>query len=246
MIYGKGENIKTNLKDLTEQLKVIAGVEFGDAFYCVRLGEYFTYEGEPYRDKVTYLEHRLNELDKKIADAVSANEKKALRDKKAALTARHEAKSEAAIKAEDAGRMEEFKMEARRRHQKIDKLDGDKRKLFFTIWANMSEASLQKVKEHLTIPVWLELELTSQDPLILWNAIKSTHTVVEQDNNQLTLFAAEAAYNNIKMRPDELPISYFNHIIQVIDMVKSRDVDVENYRNYREPVRMIKEPDAVW
>ncbi len=47
----------------------------------------------------------LAELDEKIADAESANEKKALRDKKALLTARHEAKSETAIAAEDAGRI---------------------------------------------------------------------------------------------------------------------------------------------
>jgi hypothetical protein len=104
----------------------------------------------------------------------------------------------------------------------------------------MSEVSLQKVKEHLTIPVWLELELNSQDPLILWNAIKATHMIVKQDNDKLTLFAAEAAYNNIKMRPDELPISYFNRIIQAIDMVKSRDVDVENDRNYTEDQRVLR------
>ncbi len=67
--------------------------------------------------------------------------------------------------------MEEFKFEARRRHQKIDKLDEDKKKLFFIIWANMSEVSLQNVKENLTIPVWGEFELASQDPLILWNAV---------------------------------------------------------------------------
>jgi hypothetical protein len=156
----------------------------------VPLGEYFTYEGEPYRETATHLEHQLDELDEKIADAVRASKKKALHDRKAALTARNEGKSEAAIKAEDAGEMEEFKMEARRRHQKIDKLGKDKKKLFFTIWTNMSEVLLQKVKEHLTIPVWLELELNSQDPLILWNAIKATHTIVKQDNDQLTLFAA--------------------------------------------------------
>ncbi len=66
----------------------------------------------------------------------------------------------------------------------------------------MSEVSIQKVKEHSTVPVWLELELNSQDPLILWNAIKATHTIAKQDNDWLTLLAAEKAYNNIKMRPD--------------------------------------------
>ncbi len=60
------------------------------------------------------------------------------------------------------------------------------------------EGRARKVKEHLTIPVWLELELSSQDPLILWNPVKATHTIVKQDSDQLTLFAAEAAYNNIK------------------------------------------------
>ena len=146
------------------------------------------------------------------------------------------------------GRMEDFKLEARTRHQRREDLVKDKKKLFFTIWANMSEVSIQKVKEHLTVPVWLELELNSQDPLILWNAIKATHMIVKQDNDKLTLFAAEAAYNNIKMRPDELPISYFNRIIQAIDMVKSRDVDVENDRNYTEDqrvLRMVKGLDPV-
>jgi hypothetical protein len=131
-------------------------------------------------------------------------------------------------------------MEPRCRHQKIDKLEEDKKKSFFTSWANMPEISLQKVKEHLTIPVWLESELTSQDPLILWNAIKATHTIVKKDNVQLTLFAVEAAYNNIKMRSDELPFSYFDRIIQAIDMVKSRKVDVENDRNYTEPARVLR------
>jgi hypothetical protein len=42
------------------------------------------------------------------------------------------------------------------------------------------------------------------------------------------------------MRPDELPISYFNRIMQAMDMVKSRDVDVENDRNYTEPARVLR------
>jgi hypothetical protein len=104
----------------------------------------------------------------------------------------------------------------------------------------MSEVSLQKIKEHLTVPVRQELEFNSQDPLILSNTIKATHTIVKKDNDQLRLFAAESAYNNIKMGPDELPISYFNRIIQAIDMVKSRDLDVENDKNYTEPARMLR------
>jgi hypothetical protein len=236
LTYGKGENIQTNLKEFTEQLALIAG----DAFNCVRLGEYFTYEDEPYRNTVTHYAHQLDELDDKINKTESATEIRALRDRKALITARHEAKDVAAIASEDAGRMEEFKMEAWRRFQKIDKLDEDKKKLFFTICRNMSEVSIQKVKEHLTVPVWLELELNTQDPLILWNAIKATHMIVKQDNDKLTLFAVEAAYNNIKMRPDELPISYFNRIIQAIDMVKSRNLDVETDRNYTEDARVLR------
>ncbi len=123
----------------------------------MRLGEYFTYEGEPYRETVAPHEHILAELDEQIASTASANEKRALRERRAHLVARHEAKSEAAIKVEDIGRLEDFKMDVRRRHEKQDKLDEYKKKLFFAIWANMSEVSLQKVKEHLTVPVWLEL-----------------------------------------------------------------------------------------
>jgi len=142
LTYGKGKNIQTNLKEFTEQLAFIAGVEFGDAFNCVRLGEYFTYEGEPYRNTVTHYAYQLDDLDDKIDKTESATEIRALQARKALLTARHEAKDAAAIASEDAGRMEEFKMEARRRFQKIDKLDEDKKKLFVTICRNMSEVSI--------------------------------------------------------------------------------------------------------
>ncbi len=93
-----------------------SGVEFGDAFNCVWLGEYFTYEGEPYRNTVAHYEHQLAELDEKIADAASANEKKAFRDRKALLIARHDAKTDEAIASEDMGRMEDYKLEARTHH----------------------------------------------------------------------------------------------------------------------------------
>ncbi len=133
LIHGKGGNIQTNLKEFTEQLAFVAGVEFGDAFNCVRLGEYFTYESGPYRDTVAHYEHQLAELGEKIADAASANEKKTLRDRKALLTARHEAKSDAAINAEDMGRLEDYKLEARMRHQRREDLVNDKKKPFFSI-----------------------------------------------------------------------------------------------------------------
>jgi hypothetical protein len=143
---------------------------------------------------------------------------------------------------------EEWKTEYCGNAKKRVKLDEDKKKLFFTIWANMSEISQQKVNEHLTVPVWLDLKLNSQDPLVLWNAIKATYAIVKQDNDQLTLFAAENAYNNIRMRPDELPNSYYLRIDEAVEMVKSRDVDFESERNYTEQgkvLRMVKGLDPV-
>jgi hypothetical protein len=189
------------LKEFTEQLAFVAGVKFGDAFNCVRLGEYFTYASEPYRSTTSHHLYTVRKLDEEIAATENQAEKRALRSRKETLEKEHNAKTPEELV--DTGRLEEWKNENRTNTKKRIKLDEDKKKLFFTIWANMSEVSLQKVKEHLTVPVWLELELNSLDPLILWNAIKATHTVVKQDNDKLTLFAAEAAYNNIKMRPDD-------------------------------------------
>ncbi len=93
------------MEEITEQLAFVAGVEFGDAFNCVRLGEYTTYEGEPYRDTVVHYEHQLATLDEQIAETPSANKKKALRTRGDALINSHAVKSEAAIRAEDIGRM---------------------------------------------------------------------------------------------------------------------------------------------
>ncbi len=94
----------------------------------------------------------------------------------------------------------------------------------------------------------MDLELNSQDPLILWNAVKATHAIVKQDNDELTLFAAENAYNNIRMRPDELPNTYYNRINEAVEMVKSRGIDVETERTYTEQakvLRMVKGLDPV-
>jgi hypothetical protein len=82
----------------------------------VWLGEYFTYEGEPYRYTVAHHEHLLVELDEQIADMANANERRALRLRVDALVTSHGAKSEAAIKAEDIDRLEDYKLEARMRH----------------------------------------------------------------------------------------------------------------------------------
>jgi hypothetical protein len=248
LIYGKGENIKTNLVEFTEQLAFVAGVEFGDAFNCVRVGEYFTYAIEPYRGTISEHLYTLRKLDEEIAATGNQAEKRALRLRKETLDKDHNAKTPDEIADEDTGRLEDWKGKNRSNQKKRVKLDKDKKKLFFTIWANMSEVSIQKVKEHLTVPVWLELERNSQDPLILWNAIKATHAIVKQDNDELTLFAAENAYNNIRMKPDELPNSYYNCINEAVDMVKSQGVDVESERTYSEKakvLRMVKGLDSV-
>jgi hypothetical protein len=76
LIYRKGENIKTNLVEFMEQLTIIAGIEFGDVFNCVRLGEYFTYATEPYMGTNSHHLYTMRMLDEEIADTVNATEKK--------------------------------------------------------------------------------------------------------------------------------------------------------------------------
>ncbi len=70
--------------------------------------------------------------------------------------------------------------------------------------------------------------------------------IIKQDNDQLTLFVTENAYNNIRMRPDEL--IYYNHINETVEMVKSQVVDIESERHYTEQanaLRMVKWLDPV-
>jgi hypothetical protein len=152
--------------EFTEQLTIIVGIEYGDAFNCVRIGEFLPYATEPYRSSTSQHLYTMRKLDEEIAATVNAAEKRALRTRKETLEKEHNAKTPDEIVDEDTGRLEEWKTESRNNAKKAVKLDKDKKKLFFTIWANMSEVSQQKVKEHLTVPVWLDLELNSQDPLI--------------------------------------------------------------------------------
>ncbi len=62
-----------------------------------------------------------------MTETSNANGKRALRERKAALVAKQEAETEVALKTESVGRMEEFKLDARRRHEKQDKPDEDKK-----------------------------------------------------------------------------------------------------------------------
>jgi hypothetical protein len=113
----------------------------------------------------------MRKLDEEIAATGNAAKKRALRTRKETLEKEHNAKTPAELADDDTGRLEEWKTKNRSNAKKLVKLDEGKKKLFFTVWAKMSEISQQKVKEHLTVPVWLDLELNSQDPLVLWNAI---------------------------------------------------------------------------
>jgi hypothetical protein len=88
----------------------------------------------------------LADLDEKIADAASANEKKMLHDRKALLTARHEAKSDANINAKDIGRLDDYKLEALMPHQRREDLIKDKKKLFFAIRANTSNYHCRRLR----------------------------------------------------------------------------------------------------
>ncbi len=72
----KGESIKTNLVEFMEQLTIIAGVEFGNAFNCLRLGDYFTYAVEPHRSTDANHLCALRKLDEEIADTANAAEKR--------------------------------------------------------------------------------------------------------------------------------------------------------------------------
>ncbi len=103
-------------------------------------------------------------FDEEIADTASAAKKRALCLRKETLENDHNAKTDEERADEDTGRLEEWKTENRLQAQQRLKLKEDKKKLFFFIWANMSEISPQKVKEHLTVPVRLDLEFNSQDP----------------------------------------------------------------------------------
>jgi hypothetical protein len=128
LIYEKVENIKTNLVEFTEQLTIIAGIEFGDTFNCVRLGEFFPNVTEPYRSATSHHLYTMRRLDEEIADTTNAAEKIALRLRKENLEREHNAKT-----PDDTGRLEEWKAESRNNAKKRVKLDEDKKKLFFTI-----------------------------------------------------------------------------------------------------------------
>ncbi len=155
------------------------------------------------RDTIAHHEHLLAELDEEIADTASANEKRQLCERRFYLVAKHESRSKAAIWAEDISILEDFKLEARKRHQRREDLVKDKKRFFFTIWSNMSELSLQKVKVHLyrTVPVWLDLELNSQDPLILWNANKA----ITPSSNKITIIvycpSTRCSFDAYRSRP---------------------------------------------
>ena len=129
-----------------EQLTIIAGIEFGDAFNCVRLGEYFTYATEPYRGANSHHQYIVRKLDEEIAGMANSPEKRALCASREALEKDHNDKTPDELADEDLGCLEEWRTKNRSNVKKLVKLDEDKKKLFFTIWANMSTAESQRAR----------------------------------------------------------------------------------------------------
>jgi len=105
---------------------------------------------------------------------------------------------------------EQWKCELKALADKKSKIMENKSKLYWLIRGNMSAESVDRVKAYLGAK-FDDLE-ESADPLLLWRAIRDTHTAYSTGSNYSDAARVKLAYNNIKQYPGESLSGYKDRI----------------------------------
>lgn len=109
--------------------------------------------------------------------------------------------SDAKKKLQDLALQEDYKARVKEETAKMAKYKSDSPKLYWLIRRNMSEESVDKIKEYLGSR-WEDSE-RDQDPVQLWDAIKKTHTAYSTGNPYMDKQSVRQSYSDMKMHPAE-------------------------------------------
>ena len=194
-----------NFAKFEKDLEEVVGYEFGDLFSFSKTGVY-PYQKLPVPRTVKSL---IDEEKDSVPSTLSVAERaKALK----AIEARWDDLDDDQINIIEEGLKEEYKAELRA-HSKLKlKRVQEKIKLYWLIRSLLSTESLDAIEQHL-LDKWQELE-ASQDPLELWQAIKTTHTTYSSGLKEVDEAKARKAYGQLRQFKAE-SITAFKDRIEV-------------------------------
>lgn len=106
------------------------------------------------------------------------------------------------------------KEEISRRSRLIQEMDSNKLALYAVILGQLSQESLNKVKE---AENWEEIE-TSRDPRLLWLRVWETHQSGASGNKAIDFLQVRKRYNSTFQYPNETVVQYYDRFLGVLDM----------------------------
>jgi len=173
----------TSFVNFETDLRLVAGVEFGDLFGYVVEGKYPPEELPNPRSLEDDLETACKEIEDSILilQALPTPHSQDILEKIAELQIKENMLNDTYNSMSAAKKtllnlmlVEDYKADLKEAASKKSKYRADTPKLYWLIRRDMSEESTDKIKEHMGA-TWEQSE-RNQDPVQLWSAIKTTHT----------------------------------------------------------------------
>jgi hypothetical protein len=190
-----GKNSPDNFAKFEKDLSVVCGMEFGTVFTAIKNGAYPLFE-----DPVLTDVEEQEGLARADQAAMPEQTPEQVADKAARLVLIDDYYgnlSPSKVIRLNAMFYEKYKSEVKFIESERKKLIDLKPRLFWTILGNLSPESTDRVKSHL-LDKWTALE-KSQDPLVLYQAIKATHTAFGTGADPTDAAKTRSRYHTLKM-----------------------------------------------
>jgi len=196
----------TSFVNFETDLRLVAGVEYGDLFGFVVEGKYPPEQLPNPRSLEADLETAVKEIEdsvlvlqtlptphsQEIIDKIAE-----LQNEETMLQNTYNSMSAAMKTLLNLKLAEDYKVDLKEAASKKSKYRADTPKLYWLIRRNMSEESTDKIKEHMGA-TWEQSE-RNQDPVQLWSAIKTTHTAVNTGSKFFDQSTLKKGYHDMKM-----------------------------------------------
>ena len=226
----------TSFANFERDLRLVAGTEYGDLFGCVVKGQ-LPPDNLPLPKSVDSMHDELVvPLKEKISVLQLIDERtdeqeielQVLQYRLNKAEDEHAKLTQATKEMMNLSLQEAYKAEVKDIIATKKKRVHDSPKLYWLIRRNLSEESLDKLKEHLGAR-W-EFSEEEQDPVALWKALKDTHTAYTTGNPFQDEHALRQAYSEMRMQHGETIVNLKLRFTTAIRAMASIGMDLPSDR----------------
>ena len=213
-----------NFYRFEREIEEAVGVEFGDLFSS------FSKTGKYPVDRIPVLKTIDDLMKEELAAAEDEDseddesEKKSKKTVKSKIKEKYRNMDEEAKKFLQEGLKEEWKAEIKTIATEKAKRKQDKIKLYWIIRSHLSVPSLDAVKQYL-LEDWADVE-QAQDPLLLWRAVKQTHTSYSSGLKQADDARARKAYAKFAQQFNETLTDYKERMENLLRAMSAMGLDI--------------------